>query len=413
MASIASTLGHKVNSIPKPDPRLAIPDAKVGIEVEVENWRTSKQVPSEWLSKEDGSLRNNGREFITNGGLVGTQIFQAIDSICKYCTETKCSIGYPRAGIHIHLDCTDLNDKNPLDLWHLCQAYMLVEHMMFGFCTQVSNEEKSEWRRWTGYCDSLEDSRQDYQYLAKVLIDWNKLHKTDVHGYLVNTSKYQAVNFIPLLSLGTVEFRHLPTTFDAEIIKQWVNIILACKRVAVDVLSQDGYDLGVEFSKRGPRTLLVSLFGEYIKPFLPYYNEARCWAAIDAIQAMQGYARANARLIGWNEPNNKLLMAKAEVAAEVPKKVTTKKKAVPNEQVAQAAQQARFVVIDEFPQFLNNANPVLQPGRSRATVLSDLANWERTRAQLDMRPDLNRPGIEHATAIIARLRAELNRMDNE
>lgn len=309
MGSIASTLGHKRKEIPQPDPALAIPDAMVGIEVECENFRTSKPVPDLWSAKTDGSLRNSGIEFVTNGGMMGNQIFRSVDSICKYAKEGKLSVGYPRAGIHIHLDCTDLNSAGDRDLWNMCQVYLLVEHMMFGFCTQIA-EEKSEWRRWCGYCDSLEDSRQDYEMLAKVLIDWKNLKPATIRANLNNTSKYQAVNFIPLLTLGTVEFRHLPTTFDAGLIKQWINMILAIKRAATTAFTKPDFDLCSEFSRKGPKALILGLLGEYVKPFLPYLNETACWAAVDAIQAMAGYARADTKRLAWEEPDNPLLIAK-------------------------------------------------------------------------------------------------------
>jgi hypothetical protein len=338
MGSISEVLRHKRNEIPQPDPRLPIPDAKIGIEVEMEGYPRARYlhrdnaVPVDgldrlWLAKADGSLRE-GIECVTNGGLVGTQIFQAIDSVMDFAKRSNLRDGYPRAGIHIHVDCTDLNEaEDGKDLWRLMQAYLIAEPLLFSYAATLI-PECGEYRRWTGYCDALADSKKDFASIAKVAINWNSLKADNVRLLLSDTSKYQAINIKPLIDLGTIEFRMLPTVFDAGVLKEWVRILLAIKLAAKTTLATPGYDLCQQFSKLGPEGLIAELFPSVADILLPHVNLESAWKGIDAIQIMEGYATHKGPSVGWNTPDNELFMNK--IQAQVVKPAAPKlKKVVP------------------------------------------------------------------------------------
>lgn len=65
---LGSVVGKPIFSMPRPVGNLAIPDAKVGIEIEFEHWNGVNDTDF-WDNHVDGSLRNDGQEFTTRGGV--------------------------------------------------------------------------------------------------------------------------------------------------------------------------------------------------------------------------------------------------------------------------------------------------------------------------------------------------------
>lgn len=231
MASIAERFGRVPHKMLQPSKELAIPTAKVGIEVEVEEYKVDVVNPNNpfWTVKPDGSLRNNGMEFVTIGGMVGEEIEKAVEWLCDVAIKNKLSTGYPRAGIHIHMDVTDMNSTDSLELARLMQTAMILEPAMFAYA--------GEHRRACGFCDAFQDSSADFNYISDVLFRWDDKTLTPNINRLLSEdtnyiSKYQAINLLPLSRFGTLEFRQLPTTFDKQRIMDWINVILCLKRFA-------------------------------------------------------------------------------------------------------------------------------------------------------------------------------------
>lgn len=266
MSSVATLFSKQLHIIPKGDPTLAIPDAKIGIEIEVEQALSFDNLSPLWSSKEDHSLREGGREFVTNGGLVGRSIKEALQWFCKYAVKNKYSIGYPRAGIHIHLDCTEVNAEDPTELARIMQTYMILEPAMFWF---AGNN-----RRNCGFCEAFGDSQGDFAAISEVLFKWNSLAKSSQKVRQLfsaeggRLSKYQAINLLPLSQFGTLEFRHLPTTFDYERIVDWINIILSCKAYA---MSYKG-DIITRALEVGHDNFFKEVLGDWYKVLAPFNN---------------------------------------------------------------------------------------------------------------------------------------------
>lgn len=325
MTSLAQLFNKPQHSFPKADSTLAIPDAKVGIEVEVERW-TGVNGTRWWDNHVDDSLRNNGQEFTTKGGLVGVQVGEAVSEICTLADNEGWSTGNPRAGIHIHVDCTDL-DMEKGELAAFMSLYMIVEHMLFGY--------SGEWRRSCGFCDALEDSDSDFHYLGRALYDntGKQLASVVLNGYL---SKYQGINLLPLSRFGTVEFRQLPTTFDAQRIMDWINIILQIKNAAVKFDST--VPIIAQFSKQGAAQFVQNIMGGMWSVVQPFFREDRAWAAIDNAIALMSYGKVIVPKEAvsdeeiWDEDFNKVgavVARKVEAAKLVKKPAKNVAKAIP------------------------------------------------------------------------------------
>lgn len=283
---------------------LILPFAKVGIEVEVEGYDGSRMpatMADKWESHEDHSLRR-GREFTSRGGLVGKEIVTSVRAITDYCKEKAFNVGYPRAGIHLHIDMTDMNDGSNTQLLHMFMAYMLFEDAVFHFA--------GDWRKGCGFCEPWLISQTGLGPLSKLLLNWEKYPASTIG----NLEKYQAVNFLPLFQYGTVEFRHLPTTFDDERILNWINICLAFKHWGQKVDRDPVAVLDVE----GVETLARGVFGEWYPVIAPYINAEEVQrAALDVI-GMRVINGKHTIGTSWDAPSNTLLALKKKAAAARP-----------------------------------------------------------------------------------------------
>lgn len=307
MSKLGSMIDKAIHRFPKSDARLPIPGAKIGIEVELEGWN-GRNDTTHWVAKEDHSLRNHGIEFVTNGPVIGEDIIPAVEEICAFALKQKYSDGNPRAGIHIHVDCTDLEVETN-DLARVVSNYMLVEHALFGFAGQD--------REHCGYCIPYYLSNQDFKLLGKVL--YEQTNKKVVQNALSNMSKYQALNLRPLVDLGTVEFRHLPTTFDSKKILNWIDIILALKRSASDRNSPSAL---AAFSKHGPAGYAERIMGEQFHLIRPWIDPNAMWNAVDNATAIMAAGNVLKPVGSWSSQggSNPLLKMKADLMAKAGKK---------------------------------------------------------------------------------------------
>jgi hypothetical protein len=278
LSSIATVFNRIPHRIHSPSPELAIPYAKVGVEMEVENFKLNrssigKLLPNWDLHTEERSLRNKGMELTTAGGLVGKLLVDEIRLFCKIAKEKKWSEGFPRAGLHVHIDVTDMNADRDVDLLYFVQTYMLFEHALFSFA--------GEWRRSCGFCDSLLASQADWPYMGKMLLHWNYFESVHLHPNYF--SKYQALNFLPMKDFGTLEFRHLPQTFDDARILSWINLILAMKAYALT--TRDGPM--VDLQTNGPQRLFEMVFGEWARPLVEHVSQAAVVEASREVLSME------------------------------------------------------------------------------------------------------------------------------
>lgn len=300
--TVGAKFGKSIHYLDVGSSELIIPQAKVGVEVEIENWRT-RQLPLRWTSHDDGSLRN-GREFVTDGGLVGRELVEAVMDIAKFCKASAYSEGYPRAGIHIHVDMTDMNDTSNTQLLHCVLAYMLFEDAMFSFA--------GRWRKACGFCDPLLLSQSGRVAMAKFLIDWEYAGNNALRGL----DKYAAMNFLPLATYGTVEFRALPTTFDAGRILNWINFCLAFKHYG-KFIDKNPLDL---LNVLGVEGLARAVFLDWYPAISPHISALEVAKAATHICGFGAGIPTSGKEfrrvdLGWEEPTNELLLNKLKARA--------------------------------------------------------------------------------------------------
>lgn len=304
MSSIGHKFGFPVHKEPEGASEFVIPYAKVGIEVEVERVMDMPASPllNFWDSHVDNSLRNAGREFTTKGGLIGKDLVLAVNNLVTYLQKQEYSVGYPRAGIHLHIDMTDMNEDNNTEFLNCVLAYMLYEKAVFGFA--------GEWREACGFCDPLSLSQRDFPYIAEFLYNWEKAGPLSDRRF----SKYQAINFLPLQKFGTLEFRQLPTTFDKQRILDWINICLSFKQFG----KKFNTDPVTFLEHRGLDSLNEAVFGKALPCILQFIKHKDVTSAISDVRALKIGKNNNSFIDSWDLPDNPLLEMKKTAKKATP-----------------------------------------------------------------------------------------------
>lgn len=185
------------------------PKCLVGVEVEVEN--LARIDPNTtlvfWRMNEDGSLRNNGHEFVSVP-LAASFVNPALTLLFR--GLNKGHVFSKRTSVHIHVDFRQVTLDH---LFGTLLAYHVVEPLLFKFVggNRSNNIFCVPWA-----------SSYPFQTL-----NGNSRFATVVEN--LAPSRYSALNLAALAKFGTLEFRHMPGTNDTKKIMNWLNILLSLR----------------------------------------------------------------------------------------------------------------------------------------------------------------------------------------
>ena len=171
--------------------------------VNIPNYNVGSDEPF-WMGDigavKDGSLRNNGIEFVTRpmNYEKSLAIFTELRS--------RLSLGEnpysARTSTHVHVNVSSLS----LDqLKHFVLLYALFEPVFFKFAGDA--------RKHNIHCVPL----------GHTLLPSN--YSKSITSLVDNWSKYSAFNLKPVKTIGTVEFRHLYGTGDIKVYQQWLSML--------------------------------------------------------------------------------------------------------------------------------------------------------------------------------------------
>lgn len=178
-------------------------DFVAGAELEIEavlDYSHSFMEDNSIVAETDGSLRNNGREFLLppsyKDDLVA--LFKGVHGAIDL-GDDPFSV---RTSTHVHVNCMNSNENQVKTLLFL---YAIFEPLAFAY---VGEERKNNI-----HCMPLWSTHMPNYYgssLDSVVERWHK---------------YTAFNLLPLRDLGTVEFRHLGGTANPERFAAWLDFI--------------------------------------------------------------------------------------------------------------------------------------------------------------------------------------------
>ena len=214
MSTIGELIGTSVKAVKVPWKYDGVDLVKIdsneliGIEVEVENTQWIDRVTAPWHLKEDGSLRNDGRELITDP-IPASSAPVALYHLLSKVLSQDCSFSM-RTSIHVHLNALDMTEAQVRDFVAL---YTIFEPALFNFAG------RGRWK--SVFCVPLNECVQLHIAHARKLSDgrWEK---------------YTSLNLRRLSDIGTIEFRHMAGTFDVDRVSQWIAIICKLKTYVLE-----------------------------------------------------------------------------------------------------------------------------------------------------------------------------------
>lgn len=263
------------------------PTFVVGIEVEVENARDRNPGASPWFAQTDGSLRNDGREFVTpplasNSIEVYTNPFW--DQMPARWTFSQ------RTSIHVHVNARDLTWQQ-LKMWLL--TYCVFEKVLFDF----AGVDRAKGI----FCVPLLDTQYPDYMISKLV--------ARQHGAQGNWEKYSAVNLSRLSDLGTVEFRHLPGTRDKEKVLLWLKVLDDIRTAGISFTEEQFLAL---LDMGSGRAMMHRVFSQRVLDvFATKQIEALCKEGVDVVRtALAGEKIRDAYIAGLSldSPFNKWLL---------------------------------------------------------------------------------------------------------
>lgn len=173
-----------------------------GLECEIESIKgPAKKKISNFLSVPDGSLRNNGIEYTTAVPTSREEVvldFQALHKALDLGNEPFSE----RTSTHVHVNVSNLTEK---DARQMVLLYALFEEFFFAM---VQPE-----RRDNIHCVPLTETYLPSRYAY------------GMQAMMAHWHKYTALNLKRMQDLGTMEFRHMHGTNNAEELNQWLHVL--------------------------------------------------------------------------------------------------------------------------------------------------------------------------------------------
>jgi Putative amidoligase enzyme len=236
------------------DSRWVLPQSFIGLEHEYEGVKDST-LPKHtfadfWTYHEEGSLKDNGAEFVFTTPLFGVDAYNALEWIVAYAKDSKWKCT-KRTGIHVHLDVRDLTVPQ---LAGLCILYAAVEPILYHWV--------GDGRDSSHFCIPL--YRADEALLGTCAIVRSAFQDDlgDGHNALARATEFQryaGFNLQALAKFGSIEFRQLQTTHDLVRIVDWINMIMSLKATAFKLPQSDGAVVRM-IQRMGARELLSYVF---------------------------------------------------------------------------------------------------------------------------------------------------------
>lgn len=204
-------------------------NTNVGIEIEVERVGNNSGVLESdnkmcylWNNVEDGSLRNNGREFVSIP-VKGSNIEFALTTLNSFLTKSKTTANHEftdRTSVHVHVDFSTLA---PEDLQSFMAVYIAVEPLLYAFVGGDRSENI--------FAVPLNETNM-HDELLKALFE-PKIANSTLDTVCRHWTKYTGINLVPVRTYNTVEFRHMVGTCNVRHLCNWINAILQLRLYAI------------------------------------------------------------------------------------------------------------------------------------------------------------------------------------
>jgi hypothetical protein len=184
-----------------------------------------------WSVHQDGSLRNNGVEFVLSRPRLGAGISTALTSLMSLIgrmeDQPSCS---QYTSTHVHLDVSQMK---------------VYDYLKFLFVYRYFDEaltlSQGEHRYGNLYCLTFSQANGGFHQLRRVIEDPYR----GMTDFSMERHKYGSCNLATPLAYGSLEFRAMGGCIDKDQALQWINTLCQIKMFAETLESwEDVLDLG-------------------------------------------------------------------------------------------------------------------------------------------------------------------------
>ena len=216
-ATVGELLGlMDIRAPGKSSKKLVNSSKALGLEVEVENANLPLSNLRYWLTVRDGSLRNNGLEYIFKNPCKGDAIVNALKELCSHLGNTDAEVT-SRCGVHIHLDVTTCRITK---LTRLIYLLTVLEPVLIDITG----------KRWGNhYCRPSIRLDDVLNTITNLILS---PYATESLTQLTRLSKHTAISYAALSRYGTIECRFFESSIDYDTLLYYCNLILAIDKYA-------------------------------------------------------------------------------------------------------------------------------------------------------------------------------------
>lgn len=208
-----------------PEPRLPLPYELIGIELEYEGVTDGglAGAPTLWSAVMDGSLRNNGIEYVLTEPLYGTGITDALSSMAEHVGSIRPDVSN-RCSVHVHVNVSDMDIDQLLTMVLL---YLVFERTIIKYHGTVREDNI--------FCVPYYRAPEALNKLITLFSGLDAINASSVGQLLSSFNKYHGLNIGAIATHGSLEFRHMSGTTDMAKVDDWICIIQHLKRAALEM----------------------------------------------------------------------------------------------------------------------------------------------------------------------------------
>lgn len=241
---LTPVVGQRVTGV-QPYPFVIPSQQLIGIEVEVENV-SSGDLPrgSVWRIETDGSLRNNGMEYIS-APIMASEAPMALSQLLVDVLRQSCHFS-PRTSVHVHLNVQDMEVVTVQDMVML---YAVFERLFYRFA--------GRGRIRNIFCVPITETSLMAGMTEQALgAGW---------------SKYTGLNLVPIrgstgtgdTAYGTVEYRQMHGTFSVDKLCMWIDLITTLKEFVLKTSTKEIRSMILNMDRDFDyHALLLRIFGD-------------------------------------------------------------------------------------------------------------------------------------------------------
>lgn len=202
-------------------------EGEYALEIEVEGRALPYVENRYWVTTQDGSLRGEAQEYISNGPQLKAKLPTAIDTLLKHFEDNGSVLNMSyRTSVHVHMNILNLTLEELIALVYL---YYVYEELLVKFCGdgRVGNRFSLRLRDAEGILDNVLHAFKDNAGVLRYHA--GSRQRAEAYG---NEVRYSALNLAAIPKFGSLEFRSMRGTTDKDVLLMWVDLLDCLKQAA-------------------------------------------------------------------------------------------------------------------------------------------------------------------------------------